>query len=149
MVDLRVDFCSHEAAKYACEHWHYSKCVPSGKLIKVGAWEDGNFIGVVLFSRGANNNIGKPYNLTQTQCCELTRVALNKHISPVTQIISFAISFLKRINTGLKLVISYADTNQGHLGIIYQAGNWLYCGLTDRQTAYWLKGRWVHSKTAN
>jgi hypothetical protein len=39
MVDLKVDFCSHEAAKYACEHWHYSRCVPASKLIKIGVWE--------------------------------------------------------------------------------------------------------------
>jgi hypothetical protein len=39
-VDLKVDFCSYEAAKYAVEHWHYSKTMPAGKTVKIGAWED-------------------------------------------------------------------------------------------------------------
>ena len=30
----------------------------------------------------------------------------------------------------LRLIISFADTEQGHDGIIYQAGNWLYLGTT-------------------
>ncbi len=35
-VDLRVDWCSHKAAKYAVTHWHYSRTMPSGKLAKIG-----------------------------------------------------------------------------------------------------------------
>jgi hypothetical protein len=31
---LKLDWCSHEAAKYACENWHYSKCVPNQKTVK-------------------------------------------------------------------------------------------------------------------
>ena len=44
-VDLRLDWCSYEAAKYAVEHWHYSKRMPKSKLAKIGVWEDGEFIG--------------------------------------------------------------------------------------------------------
>jgi hypothetical protein len=29
--ELKIDWASHEAAKYACENWHYSKCLPAGK----------------------------------------------------------------------------------------------------------------------
>jgi hypothetical protein len=40
-ADLRIDWATHAAAKYACENWHYSGCMPVGKLVKVGAWESG------------------------------------------------------------------------------------------------------------
>lgn len=49
-ADLRIDWATHEAARYACENWHYSGTVPVGKLAKVGAWERGEFVGVVLFA---------------------------------------------------------------------------------------------------
>lgn len=132
-IDLKIAPCSHEAAKYAVEHWHYSGCLPVVKLIKFGVWENNKFIGVVIFSRGANPNIGKSYNLDQTEICELTRVALNNHKNPATKIISICLKQLRKANTGLKMVVSYSDMNQNHYGIIYQAGNWVYTGAKNEK----------------
>ncbi|MEM7738704.1 MAG: protein Mom, partial [Deinococcota bacterium] len=92
---LKLAWCSYEAAKYACENWHYSQSVPAGKLVKVGVWEDGKFIGCIIFSRGANNNIGKPYQLKQTEICELTRVALTQHKTPVSKMLAIALRMLR------------------------------------------------------
>ena len=33
-----------------------------------------------------------------------------------------------------RILVSYADTGQGHIGYIYQATNWLYTGLTRERT---------------
>lgn len=147
---LKIDWATHEAAKYAVENWHYSESMPAGKLVKVGAWENGKFIGVVLFGRGANNNIGKPYRLEQTAACELVRIALTKHITPVSKIAAIAMRFLKANSPGLRLIISYADPLQGHHGGIYQAGNWLYCGKTKGGTAQiqMPSGKIIHKRTA-
>ena len=125
---LRVDWCSYEAAKYAVEHWHYSRSMPAGKMARLGAWEDGVYIGAVLFSRGASNAIGSPYGLTQTEVAELTRVALRDHRTSVSRIIAVAMRMLRRQSPGLRLIVSYADPAHGHSGGIYQAGNWLFVG---------------------
>lgn len=130
-TELKVDWASHKAASFACRNWHYSKSIPAGKLVKVGAWENGKFIGVVIFSRGATVNIGKPYKMDQTEICELTRVALTTHVTPVTRIVAIAIRMLRKQSPGMKLIISYADVDQGHEGKIYQAGNWIYEGLKN------------------
>lgn len=148
-ADLRIDWATHEAAKFACEHWHYSGCMPAGKLVKVGAWECGKFIGVVLFGRGANNNIGSPYNLNQVHCCELVRIALTKHESAVSRIAAMAIRFLKSQSPDIRLVISYADPLHGHHGGIYQAGNWVYVGKSEAQQGVMYKGKIMHKRTAN
>jgi hypothetical protein len=145
---IKIDWATHEAAKYAVENWHYSKSMPAGKLVKVGAWEDGKFIGVVIFGRGANNNIGKPYGLSQTEVCELVRIALRKHLTPVSKITAIAMRFLKNNSPGLRLIISYADPLQGHHGGIYQAGNWIYCGRSSPQPAVMHKGEVMHKRTA-
>lgn len=147
--DLRIDWASHAAAKYACEHWHYSGCMPAGKLVKVGVWEKGKYIGVILFSRGANNNIGKPYGLSQTEVCELTRIALTKHQTPVSRIMTVAMRFLAKQSPGLRLIVSYADPEQGHHGGIYQATNWIYAGRSKAQREVMYKGKIMHKRTAN
>lgn len=148
-VNLKLDWANHKATVFACKNWHYSKSVPAGKLVKIGVWEDGSFRGVVLFSRGANKSIGRPYNLDQSQVCELTRVALNSHKTPVTKIVSIAIKMLKKICPGVKLIVSYADVDQGHEGKIYKAGNWIYEGLMNENTmgAFIFKGKKMHPKT--
>lgn len=93
---LRIDWASHEAARYACENWHYSKSIPAGKLVKVGVWENDKFIGVVLFGRGANQNLSNAYGLPQDEACELVRIALTKHGTPVSKVMAIAIRFLKK-----------------------------------------------------
>jgi hypothetical protein len=143
--ELKLDWCTHEAAKYAVENWHYSKSMPVGKTVKVGVWEGKKFIGVVLFAYGANNNIGKAYNLKQVEVCELVRVALNKHNWPVSRILKIAMWFLVKRCSGIRLVVSYADSREGHHGGIYQASNWYFVGTSPGATEYKLDGRWVHS----
>lgn len=142
--DLRVDWATHEAAKYACENWHYSKTIPKSKLLKIGVWERNQFIGVVIFGYGATPNLVKPYGLTMQECCELTRIALNAHTTPVSKIIAISLRFLRRSNPGVRLVVSFADTNEGHHGGIYQATNWIYTGQSaghffyiDRKGKLW------------
>ena len=148
-ADLKIDWATHEAAKYACVNWHYSECMPSGKLVKVGVWENNKFIGVVIFGQGANKNMPKAYGLKQTGICELVRVALTNHVNKVSRIISLSFKFLKKKSGGLRLVFSYADPRQGHSGIIYQAGNWLYLGASKAQRALIINGVQTHKRSAS
>lgn len=82
-------------------------------------WENDVFIGVVLFGQGATPEIGSPYGLKGTEICELTRIALNKHKTPVSRIISIALRFLRSHCPGIKMVVSFADGGQNHHGGIY------------------------------
>lgn len=133
---LRLDWCSYAAAKYAVEKWHYSGSMPTPPVVKIGVWEDSRFIGVVLFSRGANNNLGKPYGLGYTEVCELTRVALSTHGTPVSRVVAIALKMLKRAAPGVRMVVSFADPNHEHIGTIYQAGGWIYSGKSNSTPKY-------------
>lgn len=143
---LHIDWASHDAAKYACENWHYSKCLPVGKLVKVGAWEYGKFVGVVLFGRGANKSLGTPYGLDQSNVCELVRIALTNHTSPVSRIMTIATKLLAKSQPSLRLVVSFADKEQQHHGGIYQAANWIYTGETTPADEYIYKGKRWHGR---
>ncbi len=145
-ADLKLDWATHKAAKYACERWHYSKTIPSFKRLKVGAWENGKFIGVLIFSQGATPEIGKPYGLPQIEICELTRVALGKHNIQTSRIIAVALKFLRRNCPKIRLVVSFADETQGHHGGIYQAGGWIYTGKSETHTIF-VHGIHEHPKT--
>jgi hypothetical protein len=144
---FKVDWCDHKAATYAVMKWHYSKSMPVGKLVKIGVWENNIFIGCVIFGRGATGNIGSPYGLKQIEICELVRVALKSdHKAPVSKIISISLNLLKNQCKGIRLVVSYADTSQGHHGGIYQASNWIYVG--DKECdALRVYGRVIHRRS--
>lgn len=149
---LLINWATHKAAEYAVKNWHYSQSMPAGKTVKIGAWENDQFIGVIIYSYGANNNAPKSFGLKQSEVCELTRVALRNHTTPVTRILAIAFKMLKKANPGLKLVFSYADlTNQGHQGVIYQADNWSYLGTrtTAAKGAYYIiNGKKMHGRSA-
>ena len=144
--NLKLDWASYEATKFACLNWHYSKCLPVGKLVKIGVWEENKFIGVVLFGRGANKSLGQPYGCDQTESCELVRIALKIHKTPVSKIISIALKFLKKSNPKMRLVVSFADIEQNHHGGIYQATNWIYDGKSNAADEYLFKGKRWHGR---
>lgn len=146
MASLKLDYCSHAAALYAVQHWHYSRSMPVGKTVRVGVWEDGVFIGCVVFARGAAMNLGKPYGLEQTEICELARVALTKHKAPVSRILAIAVKMVRKV-FGVRLIVSFADRDQDHHGGIYQACGWVYTGETGQ---HWMfknkKGEILHPR---
>jgi hypothetical protein len=133
---LLVAPCSHEAAKYAVEHWHYSGTLPVPPRVTLGVWERGRYIGAVVYSRGTAPAIGTPWGLTQSECCELTRVALTEHEQPVTAVVAASLRWLHEHNPGLRLVVSFADPYESHHGGIYQAGNWVYTGQSAPTQMY-------------
>ena len=142
-ADLRIDWATHAAAKYACENWHYSGCIPKSKLAKLGVWERGEFVGAVIYGVGATSSLVKAYGLMPQQGCELVRIALKKHDAPVSRIIAVSLKLLKSAFPGLRLVVSFADPEQGHHGGVYQASGWVFSGNSQASDEYIYKGkRW-------
>ena len=143
---LHIGFCSFTAAQYAVLHWHYSRSMPVSKRVCFGVWEAGAFVGAVVFAWGATPYIGDPFGLPMTQCAELVRVALRQHRTPVSRIVAIAVRLLVKQSPGLRVIVSYADTAEGHHGGIYQAAGWTYLGLTKEVTGFMLAGRKLHRR---
>ena len=146
-ANLIIDWASYDAALYACKNWHYSKCLPIGKLVKVGVWEDGHYIGCVVYSRGTAKDLGTRYGLSQTECVELTRVALKQHKTPVSRILAISFKFLQKSNEKIKLIVSFAARSENHHGGIYQATNWIYTGESAANSDAIYKGRRIPNRT--
>lgn len=144
---LRLDWCSHEAATHAVMRWHYSRRMPRSKLVRIGVWEDGRFVGAILYGLGANRHIARPFGLADTEVCELVRVALAPgRRQPTSQCVAVSLKLLRRQCPGLKLVVSFADAGQGHVGTIYQAGGWIYLGESN-QSYLRVLGKIEHPRT--
>ena len=46
-----------------------------------------------------------------------------------------------------EIIVSYAERSQGHLGIVYQATNWIYTGLSDKHSMWHIEGTdGIHSR---
>lgn len=150
-MPLRLDWCSHEAARYAVKRWHYSHTMPVGKSVMIGVWEDEAYIGALIFGLGGGGaGDGRSYGLSRNfEVAELERVALSRHRTSVTRIIAIAVGMLRRQSPGLRLLVSYADPAAGHAGGIYQGGNWIYVGRTsDDWFMVDASGRRYHSRIA-
>ena len=131
------------------EHWHYSRRMPSGKLVKLGVWEEGTFVGVVIYGRGSNNHLAQSFGLQQSDVAELVRVALRHHTTPVSRLLSIAQKELRTLSPGLRIVASYADPVQNHHGGIYQGAGWVYLGTSMPQSEISIHGEQLHKRSVS
>ena len=137
-MSLRLDWCSHEAARYACQHWYSRPEMPVGKLAKIGVWDDGQFVGALIFGCGTGgvSSIGERLGAGKFGTAELSRIALERHSVQVSRIIAIACKMLRKFQPGLRLLLTYADPSAGHHGGIYQGAGWVYIGKSAADSLY-------------
>lgn len=146
---MRLTIANSKAVKYACLTFHYAKAVPVNTLGYNVYNDNDEWCGVILYDTGANNTIGSPYGLNQGQVLELVRVALNGKQECTSKAVAMSLKQLRKDCPLCRLVVSYADVDQSHLGTIYQATNWLYVGtmMQNVQDSSWIvNGKRVHGR---
>jgi len=75
---------------------------------------------------------------------ELTRLWVDDRVQKNGE--SFLIgNTLKLVNK--EIVVSYAEIQQGHIGIVYQATNWIYTGLSAKHKNWTIEGVNKHCQT--
>lgn len=146
---MKITKASKQAIKYACMNFHYAKAIPVNPVGYNIYNDNDEWCGVILYGMGANCNIGAEYNLSQGQVLELTRVALNGKQECTSQALALSLKRVKRDCPLCRLIVSYADCDQNHLGTIYQATNWIYTGKCGegRQSLFIINGKLTHPKT--
>lgn len=146
---MRLTYATNKAIDYACKHFHYAKSTPVNTIGYNVYNDNDDWCGCVLFGTGATPNIGSPYGLKQGQVLELVRVALNGKQSCTSQVVAASLKQLHKDCPLCRLVVSFADCDQQHLGTIYQATNWIYTGTINQGTitGFIIKGRKTHKKT--
>jgi hypothetical protein len=140
---------SNKAIKYACLNFHYAKSIPVNVFGYSVFNNNKEWCGVVLYGTGANNNLAANYKLNQGNVIELVRVALNGKQESTSKALSISMRLIKKDIPLAKLLISYADKDQKHKGIIYQATNWFYVGtsMKDKKDSSWIiNGKRYHGR---
>ena len=140
---------SKKAVIYSTNNFHYAKRRPGTSNMGYSVFNDKKeWCGCIIYGHGANPSIGKAYNLVHGQVIELVRMALNGKQESTSKALAISLKLIKKECPTVKLIVSYADKGQNHVGTIYQATNRYYVGQTDSTGyEYYYKGRWTHSKT--
>lgn len=125
-------------------HWwmlniHYAKRVPPLSYA-FGLFRDSELVGVITYGQPASPPLCKGIAGEENKhlVLELNRLVLRDNLkNEASRLIAQS---LKQIPTP-RIVVSYADTEQDHVGVVYQATNWLYTGCNDPRKDWAVRGR--------
>lgn len=148
MINYTVSLITREQAKNIIEVWHYSKSINGLRISYCfGLFDKDVLIGAMIFGKPAMCNQYKKYVAVENDLLELRRLACIDNTPKNTEsfFIGHCLRWLKK-NTDIKCILSYADANYGHSGIIYKASNFKYLGLTSPGRIISYDGKKYHDK---
>ena len=146
MTNMKVLPIKNEEAYPWLLEKHYAKRIPQ-IMFAFGLYEDGQIVGVVTYGIPASPSLcmgicGKEYS---DKVLELNRLCLMDNYKNQS---SFLIANSIKLLPKPTIVVSYADTEKGHVGYVYQATNFLYTGLSANRVDWQVKGlEHKHTKT--
>jgi hypothetical protein len=116
-------------------------------MFAFGLYVNEELVGVITYGIPASPSLcmgicGKEWS---DKVLELNRLCLaDNYKNQASYLVAHSIKLLPKPS----IVVSYADTGQGHVGYVYQATNFLYTGLSAHRVDWTVKGlEHKHSKT--
>jgi len=129
---LSVRPISYESTKPFILNIHYARRMPSISH-SFGLYEGSQLIGVITYGMPSSNNLceGICGKENRKNVIELNRLCLS-HNRPneASMLVGRSLQMLPKP----MIVVSYADSGQKHVGIVYQATNFLFTGTTKLRT---------------
>lgn len=117
---------------------HYAKRCPSISYA-FGLFDDDELIGICTFGTPSSATLrcGIAGHENAKNVIELNRLCLLYNRKNEA---SFLVSSSIRMLPKNKIIVSFADTEQKHKGVVYQACNFIYTGLSAKRTDWKVKG---------
>ena len=140
-----VERISYQSTKPFILDIHYEKRMPSISYA-FGLHLDNDLVGVVTYGSPPSQSLCKGIACVNNKhlVLELNRLVLkNNKKNEASMLVGQSFKLLPKP----KIIVSYADTSQGHTGFIYQATNFIYTGLSDKRTEWRMINNNKHSKT--
>ena len=138
-----------EIQSWECEQWvlrkHYAKRMPPISYA-YGLYDGKDLIGIVTYGSPPSRQlcVGVCGTDHVDKVLELNRLVLaSNEKNHASMLISRSLRLLPKP----KIVVSFADTGQGHVGYVYQATNWLYTGLSAKRNDRVAEGDSRHPRT--
>ena len=135
----------YQTAMFYVKKFHYlHRACPCSKAF--GLFRDGRIVGVIVYGTPACSPIrsgicGPEHAHDVVELCRLW-IEDGQPKNSASHLIGRTIK-----QCGKPIVVSFADTAQGHLGVVYQATNWLYTGLSAKRTDWHVEGLDGHGQT--
>lgn len=124
---------------------HYAKRWPSVSYA-FGLFSEDELIGVVTYGTPPSAPLrrGVAGDLYKNKVLELNRLCLKyNRKNEASRLVGASLRMLPE-----SIVVSFADPTQGHTGYVYQACNFLYCGLSAKRTDWKVRGKeHLHGQT--
>lgn len=104
-------------------HSHYLSQWPNNVMLTMGLKCKRDFVGVITYSI-PHKKLQDRFGI---ETWELSRLWINDSIpkNAETFLIGRSIRYIKKEHINLKTLISFADPEHGHSGVIYKASNWI------------------------
>jgi len=147
--EYRVIQCSRDEIKEFVEKWHYSKSINGLLISYCFKLTDGEkTIGAMIYGKMAMANAWKKYGEKEDDVIELRRLCCIDETPKNTEsyFIGRTLRWLQQ-NTRIKTVVSYADPEYGHSGVIYKASNFTLVGKTSPGKVIFYNGKKFHDKS--
>ena len=133
------------AQQVVVEHHYLHRKAPCSQAF--GLFDEGDKLrGVVMYGTPSSSALrsGIAGKDQATNVVELTRLWIDDSTPKNSE--SYLIgNSIKHCDK--EIVVSFADTSQNHLGIVYQATNWIYTGLSAKRTDWSVEGIDKHGHT--
>ena len=127
-----IERISYEETKPFILDIHYAKRMPSISYA-YGLYQEKELIGMVSYGSPASPSLckGVAGEENKHHVIELNRLVLKNNEKNQASIL-IAASF--KLLPKPKIIVSYADTAQNHLGVVYQATNFMFTGTSKPRT---------------
>lgn len=110
-------------------------------MFAYGMFDDDEMVGCVIFGKPASRSLctGLCGPEESSRVVELTRLWIKDGTpkNSESRLIGFGLRSLPR---EYDIVVSYAEIDAGHVGVVYQATNWIYTGMSDKHVEWRIDG---------
>jgi len=140
---------SRKNAVKLVELYHYSHAIPANCSLFLGVYFNSILSGCICFGESVGRRMKEIVLGTKRgEYLELVRLALSPKMpkNSESRTIAVAIKLIRKRYTYVKWLVSFADENENHLGIIYQATNWLYTGKGGGTYLFTKGGKKYHQR---
>ena len=150
--DFIIEPVPRSAIQSFVHKWHYSHDTNGVQQTQCFAlFDDMKMIGAAMYCYPSMPATAKKYNpINPDRCWELRRLCCIDDTPKNTEsyFISQCHKWIKQ-NTDIEVIVSFADLEEGHTGVIYKASNFHYLGQTGGGTKLSVDGVLRHNRSLN
>lgn len=136
--DLKIRECERREIRDFIETHHYSKSINGVKSTVCFAVEyEGRLVGAVLYGQ-LSTTAWKRFGDSEKEVLELRRLVMLDECprNSESRVVGWTIRWIKKNCPDVRVIVSYADPNHGHTGVIYKASNFDLHGMSGKDKGF-------------